>query len=184
MIAFSCIFVLAGCASIHAYMYVLTKSYDGKAVLKKEGDVEYILKQIIENEAQYTMKAYTRTAISYKVKKTKDTTHSFYVITCDGEKYQTLSFSATGKWAVSKGAWAMNTDTDIASYEDYFAYGAGSKWNVEEIETKNGINTQKTITNVVAKINSDNTYYYRAKVNKNDKVDNCNTALLETIAVN
>jgi hypothetical protein len=36
----------------------------------------------------------------------------------------------------------------------------------------------------VEKIESDVTYYYRASPNKDDKVDNCNTALLETLVEN
>lgn len=182
IIFFTCIFILTGCTSLYAYMYVLTTKYDGIAVLEKEGDVKSILEQIIEDADQYIMKAYTRTAISYKVRKTNDTTHSFYVIMYIGERYLTLSFSATGKWATSEGAWAINTDTDISSYETYLA--GENRWYVEEIETNNGINTLWTITNILEKIESDITYYYRAPVNKDDKVDNCNTALLETLVEN
>jgi hypothetical protein len=127
-------------------MYVLAEKYDGNEVLKKEESVGYILEQMVEYADQYTIKGYTRTAISYRVKKTKSTTHSFYVIMREGEKYQTLSFSATGKWATSEGAWAINTNTDISSYEDYL-FGE-NKWKVEEIETKKGINTLETITSV------------------------------------
>jgi hypothetical protein len=163
-------------------MYVLAVDYDGNTVLNKEGDVKYILEQIIKNTDQYIIKAYTRTAISYKVKKTRNTTHSFYVIMNEGGKYQTLSFSATGKWAASEGAWAINTDSDIFSYEDYVE--GENKWYMEEIETENGINTLRTITNVLEKIRSDITYYYRAPINKDDKIDNCNTALLETLIEN
>jgi hypothetical protein len=176
------VFTLAGCTSLHANIYVLADNYDGNAVLQKERDVKYILEQITESADQYTMKAYMRTAISYKVKKTKTTTHSFYVITHEGETYQTLSFSATGKWARSEGAWAINTDTDISSYENYLE--GENKWAVEEMKTEKGINTMETITNILAKIESEITYYYRATVNKDDKIDNCNTALLETIAEN
>jgi hypothetical protein len=180
--AFIYVCILAGCTTIHAYMYVLVKDYDGNAVLEKEEEVRHTLEQIIENAEHYTMKAYTRTAISYKVRQTKNTTHSFYVIMSEEEKYQTISFSATGKWTASQGAWAINTDTDISSYEDYL-WGV-NKWNVKEIETEKGINTLETITNVVAKIGSDITFYWRAKVNKDDKIDNCNTALLETMVKN
>ncbi|MDR0569390.1 MAG: hypothetical protein LBG87_09330 [Spirochaetaceae bacterium] len=181
-ITFAYMFIFGGCSSLHAYMYILAADYDGNAVLKKEEAVRFILEQTIEDAYQYTIKAYTRTAISYKVKKTKSTTHSFYVITREGETYKTLSYSATGKWATSAGAWALNTDTDISSYEDYL-FGE-NKWKVEEIYTKKGINTLKTITNVTAKMDGDITYYYRAKVNKNDKIDNCNTALWETLTEN
>jgi hypothetical protein len=163
-------------------MYVLAEKYDGNAVLKKEEDVKYILAEILENADLYTMRAYTRTAISYKIKKTRSTTHSFYVIMREGEGYQTLSFSATGKWATSEGAWAINTDADISSYEDYL--GGENKWAVEEIETEKGLYALRIISNIVEKIESDITYYYRANVNAEDKIDNCNTALLETLVEN
>jgi hypothetical protein len=163
-------------------MYVLTQAYDGNAVLQKEGEVKKILEEINKNAEKYSIKAYTRTAISYKVKKTKETTHSFYVIMDERQIYQTLSFSATGKWAVSEGAWAINTDTDIVSYEEYI--GGENRWHVEEMEIEEGINTLGTITNILNKINKVNTYYYRAKENKEDAADNCNTALLETLAEN
>jgi hypothetical protein len=179
IILYTYVFILTGCTSLYAYMYVLTTEYDGIVVLKKEGDVKKILKQIIEDADQYIMKAYTRTAISYKIRKTNDTTHSFYVIMRAGEMYVTLSFSATGKWATSEGAWAINTDTDISSYEIYLT--GENRWHIEEIKTNKGINTLRTITNILEKIESDTTYYYRAPVNKNDKIDNCNTALLETL---
>jgi hypothetical protein len=176
------IFILADCASLHAYMYVLTQGYDGNAVLQKEGEVKEILEGINENAEKYSIKAYTRTAISYKVKKTKETTHSFYIIMDEWETYQTLSFSATGKWATSEGAWAINTDSDITSYEEYV--GGENRWHVKEIEIKGGINTIRTITNILNKINKGTTYYYRAKENKEDTLDNCNTALLETLVEN
>ena len=175
----SYVFILTGCTSLYAYGIVLATKYDGVTVLQKEGDVKGILEQMRKGADRYIMKAYTRTAISYKVRKTNDTTHSFYVITCDDEMYITLSFSATGKWATSKGAWAINTDTDVSSYENYLM--GENRWYVEEIKTNKGINTLRTITNILGKIESDITYYYRAPVNKDDKMDNCNTALLETL---
>jgi hypothetical protein len=164
---------------MHAYMYVLLQAYDGNAVLEREGKVKKILERIKGRAGKYRIKAYTRTAISFHVKKTNETTHSFYVIMDEREHYKTLSFSATGKWATSEGAWAINTDTDIASYKEYT--GGENRWRVEEIETKKEINTIRTITNILDKINRGITYYYRAEENDADNVDNCNTALLETL---
>jgi len=171
--------MLVSCASLHAYIIVLTTEYDGNIVIENEENVALFLENIIQNHADYSIMAFNRKAISYKVKKTHNTTHSFYVIyTADGI-YHTLSFSATGKWATSKGAWAMDTETDIASYIDYL--DGNNKWEVEEIMTNNGINTLLTITNVLLKLRGDTTYYFRSKINNNDNYDNCNTALLETL---
>jgi hypothetical protein len=172
--------VSAGCSSLQAYMYVLAADYDGNAVLKKEGEVKKLLLDILGNAGEYRMKAYTRTAISFKVKKTALTTHSFYVITRAGETYQTLSFSATGKGAVSEGAWTINTDTDVSSYGEYL--NGENRWRVEEIPIEREIDTLKTLSNVLEKMTSNTTYYFMAKVNAHDKRDNCNTALLETLA--
>jgi hypothetical protein len=96
--------------------------------------------------------------------------------------YHTLSFSATGKWATSEGAWAMDTETDIVSYIDYLE--GNNKWEVEEIRANNTINTRLTIMNILSKIRSDVTYYFRSPLKNNDMHDNCNTALLETLVVN
>jgi len=173
-------FILASNASLQAYCYVLAIDYDGNAIIENEKNVALYLENVIENYGDYSMKAFDRKAISYKVRKTPGTTHCFYVIynTVD-ETYHTLSFSATGKWATSKGAWAMDTESDISSYNDY--YKENNKWEMEEIITNNGINTLLTIKNVLSKIQSNTTYYFRAKVNENDSHDNCNSALLETL---
>jgi VCBS repeat-containing protein len=174
--------ILVSCASIHAYGIVLATEYDGNIVIENEKNVESYLEKIIQNYGDYSMKAFNRKAISYKVKKTPDTTHSFYVISTADGTYHTLSFSATGKWAVSKGAWAMDTESDIASYIDYLE--ENNKWEVEEIITNNGINTLSTLNNVLLNIRSDTTYYFRSKINENNNYYNCNTALLETLAEN
>ena len=111
--------ILVSCASLYAYSIVLTTEYDGNIVIENEENVALFLENIIQNHADYSIMAFNRKAISHKVKKTYNTTHSFYVIYSADGIYHTLSFSATGKWATSKGAWAMDTETDIASYIDY-----------------------------------------------------------------
>jgi hypothetical protein len=174
--------ILTSCASIHAFSIVMSTEYDGNTVLENEKNVEIFLEDVIQNHGDYSMKAFDRKAISYKVQKTADTTHSFYVIYTTDETYHTLSFSATSKWAVSAGAWAMDTETDIASYIDYL--NDNNRWEVREIMTDNGINTLLTTENVLSKIQNDTTYYFRSKVNKNNDYDNCNTALLETLVEN
>ena len=174
--------ILASCTRLHAYAIVLATEYDGNIVIESEKDVVSYLEKVIENHSDYSMRAFDRRAISNRVKKTPDTTHCFYVIYTADETYHTLSFSATGKWATSKGAWAMDTESDIASYIDYLRGNNG--WEVEEITPNNDINTLLTIKNVLSKIRSNTTYYFRSKINKNDNHDNCYTALFETIVEN
>jgi hypothetical protein len=181
-IVLACIFILESCASLQAYMIVLSSDYDGETVLENEKDVRFTVEQMYNDASQYTMKAFERKAISYEVKKTETTTHSFYLITREDFPFQTLSFSATGKWATSVGAWAMNTETDVSSYEAYLS--GENIWEVSEIKTQNGINTKETLGNVLTKMQSDTTYYFKSKANKDDKIDNCNSALLETLAEN
>jgi hypothetical protein len=167
---------------VHAYVIVLSTEYDGNIVIENEKDVVLFLERVIQNSGDYSMRAFDRKAISYKVQKTPGTTHSFYVIYTADETYHTLSFSATGKGATSAGAWAMDTKTDITSYNDYL--NENNKWEVREIMTDNGINTYLTTENVLSKIQSDIFFYFRSGINKNNNFDNCNSALMETLVEN
>jgi hypothetical protein len=181
-IIFLFIFISVNYASLHAYGIALATEYDGNVVIANEKNVELYLENIIQNYRDYSMRAFNRKAISYKVKKTPGTTHHFYVIYMADGTYNTLSFSATSKWATSKGAWAMNTESDIASYINYLE--KTNIWEIEEIVTDNGIDTLLTINNVLLKMRSNTSYYFSSKLYKSDRYDNCNTALLETLVVN
>ncbi|MDR2782312.1 MAG: hypothetical protein LBB48_00445, partial [Treponema sp.] len=68
------------CASLHAYSIVLTTAYNGNAVVENEKNVVLYMKNVIQNSDDCVMRAFDRKAISYKVKKTDSTTHSFYLI--------------------------------------------------------------------------------------------------------
>jgi len=173
---------LSSCAFLHAYSIVLAVDFDGNKVIRNEKDVVSYLENVVENYEDYSMKAFERKAISVTVDKKPGYIHCFYVIFNKDETYHTLSYSATGKFAASKGAWAMDTETDIESYVFYLS--GDNKWEVEEITTKNGINTLLTINNVLSKIRNKTTYYFRSRVNKDNKHDNCYTALYETLAEN
>lgn len=175
--------IFSSCAFLHAYSIVLTTEYDGNKVIENEKNVVLYLEDIIKNNGDYSMRAFDRKAISHKVKKTPRTTHAFYVIYGADETYHTLSFSATGKWATSKGAWAMDTETDIASYIDYL--NGNNIWELKEvIPSDNGIDTLSTINNVLSKIRRKTTYYFRSAINKDDNHDNCYSALFESIVGN
>jgi len=169
-------------AFLYGYAIALTTKFDHKTTIENEKNVIIYLKDIIQNYGDYSIRTFNRKAISYKVPKTSETTHSFYVIYRADGTYNTLSYAATGKFATSKGAWAMNTEGDIASYINYLA--GNNKWEIEEIKTNNGINTLLTINNILAKTQSNIKYFFHAKADKNDKYDNCNTAVLETLVEN
>jgi hypothetical protein len=160
----------------------LAAEFDGNKVIENEKSVILYLENIIENYGDYTMRAFDRKAISYQVKKKPGYIHCFYVIYEADETYHTLSFSATSKQPTSKGAWVMDTESDIASYIDYLE--GNNIWELNEITPDNGINTLLTINNVLSKIRNNTTYYFRSTVNKKNKHDNCYTALYETIVGN
>jgi hypothetical protein len=167
---------------LYAYSIILTTKYDGNIVIKNEKNVLSYLENVVENYGDYSIKAFDRKAISYKLKKQPGYIHGFYVIYEDAETYHTISFSATSKWATSKGAWAMDTNTDIESYIDYLE--GNNIWEVKEILTDNGIDMRLTIDNILSKALSKTSYYFRSKINKNNNHDTCYTALYETLAEN
>jgi hypothetical protein len=52
------------------------------------------------------------------------------------------------------------------------------------METINGINTAKTLYNILLKINSNTTYYYKDHISDKPGKDSCITALQETLVEN
>jgi hypothetical protein len=174
--------LVSSCASLQAFGFIIAIKYDGTIVLDNEKNVTSYLEYIARNYNDYSMKAFDRKAISQRIRKTKSTTHSFYVIYMTDGSYQTLSFSATSKWATSEGAWALNTETDIESYVSYLE--GNNDWEVEKIIPNTTIDTRLTVMNILAKIRSNTTYYFRSSLNKRNNHDNCNTALWETLVKN
>jgi hypothetical protein len=93
-----------------------------------------------------------------------------------------LSFSATAKSFYSEGAWVINSEADVSSYNS-FRYGT-NEWEVTEIPINRGINTARTIENILHQINSNITYYYKDHVHDKSNMENCTTALQNTLAEN
>ena len=83
------------------------------------------------------------------------------------------------KWFYSQGAWAINTVPDMKSYIG-FRYGI-NEWGVQKMLINKGINTKMTIGNIISKIDDDITYYYNDHINDKNGMENCNTALQNTI---
>jgi hypothetical protein len=169
------------CADLYAYSIVLTTPYDGQPVIEREKYVLMYLENIVKNPGEFTVRAFNRKAISQKVPKTAKTTHSFYVIYPSYGGCHTLSFSATGKGPLSRGAWALDTETDRASLSDYTS--GYNLWQVSDITPLEGIDTLSSLLAVIAKIRGKDTYYYKAKPDNSDSLDNCNTALFETLVI-
>ncbi|MDR0730284.1 MAG: hypothetical protein LBF63_01360 [Treponema sp.] len=175
------VFINSSCSSIQAGIYLLSiDKEDGENILKKEIMAREYLETVLEKPNSYTISAYERCAVNYQIKRTKLVTHSYYVITETGTGvFHTISFYGTKIAISSEGAWAIDSDSDLASYISFL--DGTNNWDVIEIYIKNGINTGETVRNILRKIDSRITYYYNDHIYDRPNVDNCNTALWETI---
>jgi hypothetical protein len=154
---------------------------DGDQILINERNVKTFLENVLNTPGEYIITAYERCGINYQIKRTKLLTHSYYVFTepFTGE-YHTLSFYGTKIAFYSRGAWTMDANSDMASYKNYF--DGNNKWDVVQIDIRNGIDTAETVKNILGKMDREIIYYYRNHIKRKPGKDNCNTALWETIA--
>ena len=109
-------------------------------------------------------------------------THGYYLFAkpSTGE-YHTLSFYGTKFALYSKGVWVIDSDSDVSAYLRYIT--GKNEWDVAEISVAGGINTMRTARNITKRMNQGMGYYYLNHLRNVSGNDNCNTALLETIAV-
>jgi hypothetical protein len=175
------VFINSSCSSLQAGIYLSSIDKNtGDDILKKEIVVREYLEKALENPGLYTMSVYERCAVNYQIKRTKLVTHSYYVITeTEAGVFHTLSFYGTKIAMRSEGAWAMDADSDLMSYKSFL--DGTNAWDVVEIHIENGIVTGETVRNILGKIDSAVTYYYRDHINDRPEADNCNTALWETV---
>ena len=177
----SSVFLCSSCSSIQAGLYVsFIDKYNGVQVLENEGNVRFFLENIIINPADYDITAYERTGIKAQLKRSRLLTHSYFLITNtrNGE-FNTLSYYGTKIAPYSTGAWTMNSDSDVLSYMDYINGNNG--WDVKKKEAD--IDTLRTTKNIIGKMDSDVSYYYRAHIKKKPGFENCNTALWDTLVL-
>jgi hypothetical protein len=112
-------------------------------------------------------------------KRTKTWEHTYFVINnLDGE-FHTLSFYGTVFTFYSEGAWALDTDYDYVPYKLYL--DGRNDYDILEIWKSDDINFVETIKNIIKKIDSNITYYLLDHINNRDNIDNCNTAVIESI---
>ncbi|MDR0877627.1 MAG: hypothetical protein LBN21_06210 [Treponema sp.] len=169
---------LSSCSAIKAGLYLSSiDSNDGGKILEKESDVKSFLERILEYPEEYTMHVFSRKGIIYSIKRTKLLTHMYYVINSNDGKFHTLSFYGTDMTFRSQGAWALDAESDFGSYTHFI--GKENIWDVEEVEKT--IDVEHTVLNISKKIESDTTYYYRDHIRNRPKMDNCITAVLETL---
>jgi hypothetical protein len=172
----------ASCSTIRAGIDFLLLDIDGRELIKNEALVKNYLETVLLAPEKYLLSGYTRRLFSPQLKKTPVLYHSLYVITSEEALFSTLSFSGTEKRKYSYGAWAINTDTDMKSYIS-FKYGT-NEWEVQEIPVDNGINTEQTIKNILFRIDNTINYYYKDHINDKKDMENCNTALQNTLVEN
>jgi hypothetical protein len=168
--------------TIRIGLHLIRNGFDGRALLKKEGEVKKALEAINLSSEKYTMAAYTRRAFTPEFERTKSLYHSFYTVRDDDGFLFTLSFCGTRIKTKSKGVWATDTEADMQSYLSY--KNGINEWEVREIAVNNGINTEKTIKNILNRMDKDIIYYYKDHINNKDGMENCNSALLNTLAEN
>jgi len=172
--------MLNSCSGLRAAIYLVSIEDDENNVLENEPYVRSFMETIIELYEDYTFKAYARTGIRAQFRRTRLMTHSYYAIinnkTCE---YNTLSYYGTKIAFRSRGAWALDSNADRSSYILYLE--DNNIWDVQEIFKEFRINVKKTAENIIKKMDSGVTYYFRDHIRDKPNVDNCNTALYETI---
>ena len=175
--------MFSSCSSIQTSLYVLIlDTKNGDQILANEPNVREFLENILDSPDEYVTTAYERCITKDQKKRTKLMTHSYYVFSNPSRnEYHTISFFGTQFTFYSRGAWAMDTDLDMASYRNYIA--GKKRWDVVEIEAGSGIDTEETIKNIIKKMDEGVHYYYRDHLKNRPGMDNCNTALWETITL-
>jgi hypothetical protein len=171
---------LASCSSLRAGLYLISiDDKSGQTILQNEPDVKTFLENIVDSHENYSIKVFARTAVDFQFKRTKLLTHSYYLISSGDGEFHTLSFYGTEMSFYSKGAWALDANSDRSSYIMYLE--GNNRWDVGEMFPENSIDTQKTAGNIIDRMGRNIRYYYKDHVKNRPNVDNCNTALHETI---
>ena len=176
-----CIILLNSCASIKTELYfAFINEPSGESVRLNEPNVRAFLESVYNSSDDFTMKVYMRTVFNLQRRRTRLMTHSYYFIINDETgDYYTLSFYGTDMTFHSRGSWILNSNSDLLSYR-MFTRGS-RRWDVGELFSEYNIDTRQTIANILVRMDSGYTYYYRDHIRDKPGVDNCNTALYETI---
>jgi hypothetical protein len=174
------LFSLQSCASFREGLYNrLIDRNNGNFFLENENNVRLYLEKVVNSHEYFSVKAYTRNIFSFQSKKTRLLFHSFYVITGFNGVYYTISFYGSEMYFSSRGVWVMNSDSDLSAYRSFI--GGKNGWDVTEIETQNGIDTEKTVRNIITMMDNNIQYYYINHLSYKPDMHNCNTALDETL---
>jgi hypothetical protein len=175
--------LFVSCANIKAGLYLIfVDRYNGQEIKNNEPNVRSFLENALSAPENYNLEVYKRTGISAQFKKTKLLEHSFYVISDQNGEFHTISFYGTAIAFFSQGTWAMDSDSDLSSYNMYLKNS--NKWDVSKVNAENGINVEGTIKNIINKLDMHVTFYYKDHIKKKLNMNNCNTAMKETVVYN
>ena len=155
-----------------------------KDLINKEPIVKQFLGKVLNNSKNYSIEVYERKALfDYPWDKGGSDSlliHSLYLITNNETKTTyTLSYNGTKKWLKSEGAWGLNTETDIKSYREL--KDGKNSYSMTKLFNGYPIDTEKTAGNIIDSINSSTTYYAMDHRNDLSNMENCNTALYNTV---
>ena len=93
----------------------------------------------------------------------------------------TLSYNGTVLLPFSKGAWGLNTETDVSSYESF--KDGSNDYDMRLIYSANKINPEMTAKNIIQSIDSRTTYFMIDHLCDIIGKENCNTAFFNTIVL-
>ena len=173
----SCL-LFPSCSSMYSSF---VNEYNIDETIAKEINIPVFLKNVLDNAGEYNITVCERTPTHIVKKKTKLLRHLFYVFKpLSSDEYNTLGFFGSDFSVYSRGVWILNSNSDVAAYEEYLA-GKKSTWDFSLFETSDNIDTAETLKKLIDKIENRVTYYYRDHLNNKPGVDNCNTAVLETL---
>ena len=161
--------------------YIDPDGRENEELIKAEGKVTSFLEVIKNNPSNYSFDVYQRRALG-KGKRSDILLHSLYIITniTTGEE-TTLSFNGTKTALTSTGAWATNTEMDVASYQSYKK--GDNSYDMIHLISSDVIDSGKTTANIIKSIKSDTTYFALDHKINDRSAENCNTALFHTLAI-
>jgi hypothetical protein len=118
----------------------------------------YLLSVQSEPEGR-EIKAYERRAYSPQTTKNIFVKHAFYVFLKDGKLEHTLVFTATPKWAEHNGAWMLDAQSDVESYNLYCE--GNNEWELVEYRSKKGkgLDLQATTQKIIDRLDEGRTFW-------------------------
>ena len=200
---------LAGCSSMEGIKEInenpdnIARGNPDNPKIAKE-----YLESVLESPEGREIKAYNRKVYSVDNKKSLFMKHSFYVFLKDNELEHTLVFTATPKGSQLDGTWMLDASSDVESYN--LLVNSDNPWEMVEYENPDndgGLDFEKTVKNILNRLEKNYSFFGPASVRDlpwyhllwisavpipvislasvlilSINNDNCNSAILETMA--